>query len=175
MKSRRTRLAEQRERADIRKKVGRARAWLLAMAILSLVSAIVVFALQRVEVERQIQVAEAQVRGLTPEQRDAGARQSLGMSWDEAIAQDRGRVTLLFVVNLALAAIYGGLWFWAKRNVLAASLVALTLFITVTVVGIVLSPESLAQGWLIRIVFTGVLVKAVLSAMKERKLYGAGA
>jgi hypothetical protein len=175
LKSRRVLLAEKRERAEIRQKIGRARRWLLAMAILSLASGIVIYALQRSEVERQIATAQAQVHELTQEQRDAAAMKSLGMTWDQAIARDRGRVTLVFVVNLALAAIYGGLWFWARRNALAAALVALTLYVTVAVVSAVLQPETITQGWMVRIAFVAVLVKAVLSAMKERKLYGAGA
>jgi hypothetical protein len=177
MKNRRRLLAEKRDRAEIRQKIGRARRWLLTMAILTLVAAIAFFAIGRSEVEKQIQSAEAQTRTLTPEQRDAAAKKALGLTWDEAMARDRRNVVLLFAVNVALAAIYGGLWYWAKRNALAASLVALTLYITVTVVSLVLSPETmmqgLAQGWIVRVVFVGVLLRAVLSAVKERKLYGA--
>lgn len=172
MMSRRRLIALNEERAEIRTKLGRARRWLAALAILSSVGALVICTQHHSEVERQIESAEQATRGLTPAQRDAGMKVALGLTWDEAMARERRKVFVVFAINAALAGSYIGLWHWAKRNVLAASLAALALFVTVNVASFVLQPDSMARGWIMNIAIAGVLLKAVLAATEERKLYG---
>lgn len=153
--------------------LGTARKWLLAISIITLISGIVFYAINKSEIEKQIRDAEVQMSSFTPEERDARFKEAVGMTWDEAVASDRGSVNLLLAVNVALAVIYFGLWFWAKKNAYAASLVALLLFITVIVISAVWDPKTLAQGVLVKILFTAALVKAVTAGREERRILGA--
>lgn len=167
------RAQERLEREDNTQKIGRARRWLLAVSILTFLTGIGFYYMQSAQVEKQIKDAEAKMAGISPEERDAHMKAAIGMTWQQAIDHDRGGVKLLFAVNMALAAIYLGLWFWAKKNAFAASVVALILFLSVIVVSAILEPASLAQGWLVKIFFTAALAKAISAAYKERSLYGA--
>ncbi|CAN5922722.1 hypothetical protein BH11GEM2_BH11GEM2_36940 [soil metagenome] len=153
--------------------LGKARKWLLAISIISLLSGLVFYSVNRSDMEKQLRDAEAQLSGLSPEVRDARLQEAVGMTWDEIVAHDHGIVTLLLVINIALAVIYFGLWFWAKSNPYAASLVALLLFFTVIVISAVYEPSTLAQGILVKILFTGALLKAVTAGREERRMLGA--
>jgi len=155
---------------DASGKLGTARKWLLAVSILTLLSGFVIFALNRSSVEDQIRHAEAQTAGMDPAQRDQLMMQNVHMTWDQAVAHDRGQVNLLLGVNIGLAAIYLGLFFFAKKNALTASVIALFLFVTVIAVSAVFEPTTLAQGIIVKILFIGALAKAISAALQERKL-----
>jgi len=155
--------------------VRKGRGWILAVSILTLLWSFVQFAVGKSTVEKEIEQAERQLAHLDPEERDAHFKKNIGMTWEEAIAHDRGQVTLLFAINLALAAIYFGLWFWAARNAFTAALIALLLFITVALISAIVDPKTLLQGILIKVLFIAALSKAVSAAYAERKLREAGA
>lgn len=152
--------------------LGTARKWLLAISIITLLSGLVFYAINKSDMEKQLRDAEQQLAGFTPEERDARLKEAVNMTWDEVVAHDRGLVTLLLVVNVALSVIYFGLWFWAKKNAYAASLVALLLFLTVIVISAVYEPSTLYQGVLIKILFIAALVKAVTAGREERRMLG---
>lgn len=151
-------------------KIGKARKWLFAIALLTILTGVIFFFIQKQEVETQIAQARVQVAGIPPEELDARFKAAIGMTWQEAIDHDRGMVTMLLVVNLVLAGIYFGLWWWAKTKPLPATVIALILFITIHVVNAVMQPASLAQGVLVKILFTLALVRAITAANEERKL-----
>lgn len=153
--------------------LGTARKWLLAISIITLISGLVFYAINKGEIEKQLRDAEVQLSGFTPEERDARLKQAVGMTWDEVVAHDRGIVRLLLIVNIALSVIYFGLWFWAKTKPYAAALVALLLFLTVIVISAVWEPSTLAQGILIKILFIAALAKAVMAGREERRMLGA--
>jgi hypothetical protein len=152
------------------RKITAARKWLLAISILTLASGLVLFALQRGEVEKQIRAAEAQTAHIDPATRDALLKEKTGMTWAQAVRHDRGQVNLLLGVNLALAVVYLGLFFWARRNALAATVIALILFITVIGVSAVFDPKTLVMGIPIKVLFVAALLAAIGSAQRERKL-----
>jgi hypothetical protein len=153
--------------------LGTARKWLLAISIITLLSGLVFWGINKSEMEKQLRDAETQLSGFSPEERDARLKEAVGMTWDEVVKHDRGLVTMLLVVNIALSVIYFGLWFWAKSNPYAASLVALLLFLTVIVISAVYEPSTLAQGILVKILFIGALIKAVTAGREERRMLGA--
>lgn len=97
-------------------------------------------------------------------------KDKVGMTWAEVVRHDRNQVKLLLGVNIGLAAIYLGLFFWARRNPLAATVTALILFITVIAINAVLEPATLAQGILVKILFIAALAAAISAAQRERKL-----
>jgi hypothetical protein len=150
--------------------ITRARKWLLAISILTLVTGGFFYLYQRGELEKQIRDAEAQTSFMDPAERDVMLKSQIGMTWAEAIKHDRGQLNFLLGANVALAAIYLGLFYWARRNALAATVVALLLFITVHAISAVLDPKSLFHGILVKIFFIAALMAAISSAQRERKL-----
>lgn len=151
-------------------RIGRARKWLMAISIITLLSGFIFYAINKDEVEKQIRQAEVQIANIDPVERDALMKEQTGMTWAEAVAHDRGQVTLLLVINIGLAIVYLGMWFWARRNALAATVTALLLFITVIFVNAAYEPKTLAQGLIVKIFFIVALAKAIGAAQEERKI-----
>ena len=81
---------------------------------------------------------------------------------------------LVLWINLALAAIHGGLWHWGKSNLLPAAISALVLFISVHLLNAVLDPTTIAQGILIKGIFIVVLARAVSAGLEARRLQRGG-
>jgi hypothetical protein len=155
---------------DATRKLGTARKWLLAVSILTLLTGFVLYALNKSSVEDQIRDAAAKTAQMDPAQRDALMMQNVHMTWDQAVAHDRGQVNMLLAINIGLSVVYLGLFFFAKKNALTASVIALLLFITVIAVNAVFEPTSLAQGIIVKILFIAALAKAISAAVQERKL-----
>lgn len=153
---------------DVR--IGRARKWLMAISIITLISGFIFYAINKDSVEKQIREAEAQIADIDPVQRDEIMKEQTGMTWAEAVAHDRGQVSLLLFINIGLAIVYLGMWFWAKRNPLAATVTALLLFVTVIFVNAAYDPKTLAQGIIVKIFFIAALAKAIGAAQEERKI-----
>lgn len=164
--------AQQAKLADaaVSKPLRTARGWLLAVAILTLLSGIAFYFIQQSAAEKQIAEAEASTAHIEPAERDRLMREAVGMSFQEAIDHDRGMVTLMLVVNITLALIYFVLWYWARTNAFTAALVALLLFGTVWAVSAMLEPATIYQGILIKILFVAALIKALQAGSEERKL-----
>ena len=156
-------------RFDADAKLATARKWLLAVSILTLLSGLVFYGLQKKEVEDQIRAAETATAHLSAEERDAAAMQAMNMTWDQVVAHDRGMVTMLLVINLVLAVLYFGMWLWARSNALTAAVVALLLFLTTIVVSAVLEPKTLGQGIIVKIFFTAALFKAISAGYEARR------
>lgn len=148
--------------------IGKARKWLLAVSIITLVSGLIFFAINKQEVEKEIDQVTAQVRGIDPAELDRRFQQNIGMTFQEAIDHDRGLVNMLLAVNLALAAGYLVLWFWAKKKPLPASIIALIMFVTTVVISAVYDPSTIHQGILVKVFFTLALVRAITAANQER-------
>lgn len=151
-------------------RIGRARKWLLAISAITLVTGFIFYAINKDEVEKQIRQAEVQIAGIDPQTRDQLMKDQTGMTWEEAKAHDRGQVNLLLFVNIGLSIVYFGMWIWAKRNALAASVTALLLFVTVIGVNAVYEPKTLAQGIIVKIFFIAALAKAISAAQEERRI-----
>jgi MFS superfamily sulfate permease-like transporter len=151
-------------------KIGKARKWLFAIALLTMLTGVVFYFIQKAEVEKQIDQARIQVAGIPPDQLDERFKAATGMTWQEAIDHDRGMVNMLLAVNLVLGALYLVLWWWAKTKPLPAAVIALLLFITIHVINAVMQPESIYQGILVKILFTLALVRAITAANEERHL-----
>lgn len=153
-------------------RIGRARTWLIWISAITLVSGFVFWAIAKSDCEDQIRTAEAQVLTMDTEARDAIVMPT-GMTWKQTKDHARGLVTLMLLINIGLAGAYLGMWFWARRNPLKATVTALGLFVTVIVVNGVYEPSSLYQGFIVKIFFILALSKAISAALEERKLQAA--
>jgi hypothetical protein len=145
-----------------------ARKWLMIVAVLTWVSGAIFYFLGKAEVDKQIAQAERQTAGISPELRDQVMKRETGMTFQEAVDHDRGQVRLLLVVNIVLGAIYVGLWLWAAKAPLPATVIALLIFVTVVVVNVIIDPKTLAQGIIVKIAVIGGLGSAVAAAVKSR-------
>ena len=150
-------------------KLGRARKWLLGISILTLVSGVVIYFIQKARVEDQIRSAAAQLAGLDPATRDATLQAKLGMTWAQVQHHDRMLVTMVLVVNLALAAFYLLMWAWARREPLRATVLALLVFVGAMAVNGWYDPHTLSQGLVVKVLFIVALSRAIGAARLERR------
>ena len=150
--------------------IDRARKWLLVVAILTWGSGIVFYFVQQSQVEKDLASARSATAHMTPQERDELARQNTGMSFEEAMAHDKGQVKLLLAINVALGLLYLGMWAWARKNPLAAAMIALLTFVTVHVVNAILEPKTIIQGIFVKILFVAALIGAVQAAFEARRL-----
>lgn len=144
--------------AQHKKHIKNGRTAIMAVAILILLSGIGFYFLQNGEIAREVRRVEALPN----------------MVVDQAVvAKLRTQIKALLVVNIALAAAYLGLFFWARTNPFGAALTALILFVTLILVGAAVNPATIVQGWLVKIIVIGALASAVKSGLAHRKLQGA--
>jgi hypothetical protein len=76
----------------------------------------------------------------------------------------------LLGVNFLLAAIMLGLFFWAKKSALPATITALAVFVTVHVGNAIADPKTLAQGVLVKVFAVIVLTRGIRAALAARAL-----
>jgi hypothetical protein len=88
------------------------------------------------------------------------------ISW----SSDQVTAISILIVNLALAATQGGLWWWAKRATFAAAVASFALYVTLLLVEAVIDPASLFRGWLIKAFFIAALVKAIKAGLAVRRM-----
>ena len=79
-------------------------------------------------------------------------------------------LTVLYVVVYGVAAVFFGLYLWARRNPLPAAISGLVVFLTLHGLEAVSDPESIAKGILVKIIIIVVLARAISAGMKHRAL-----
>ena len=80
---------------------------------------------------------------------------------------------VVFATVFGIAAIFFGLFLWARRNPLPAAIVGLVLFVSLHLLEAVVRPESLRQGLIVKLIIIIVLVKAVQAGVQYRKVQAA--
>lgn len=76
----------------------------------------------------------------------------------------------IFIVNGALSATQGGLWWWSKRATFPAAVVSLVLYLTVILLEAISDPMNLVRGWIMKIFFVTALAKAIQAGLAVKKL-----
>lgn len=76
----------------------------------------------------------------------------------------------ILIANGGLCVVHIGLYFWARKQALPAAVVALLLFASLHLVNAVLDPSTIYQGLLLKVVFTVVLVKAIMAGYEIHRL-----
>jgi hypothetical protein len=74
----------------------------------------------------------------------------------------------VLAVNLILAAIMGALSLWARRSPLPAVIIATATYIVVVVANGIMDPATIAQGWIMKIIIIGFLIKGIKAALALR-------
>ncbi len=78
----------------------------------------------------------------------------------------------ILVVNLGLAAIMVGFFFWAKRSAFAAIVAAAAVYAAVIVLNAIIDPASILQGFLIKGIVILFLVRGIKSELHLRARNG---
>jgi hypothetical protein len=92
--------------------------------------------------------------------------------------QEQGRVrnlALPLIMIYGIAAVFLGLYFWARRQPLPAAIAGLAIFVTLHVVEGLIDPNAIAQGLLLKIIVVAVLARGISAGPKYRQLQQAGA
>lgn len=150
-------------------RIGAARAWLVAVAILTLIGGLVFWAIGKDRVEKDIRTVELELVNVDHETRDQMFLRETGMTWEQVKAHDRRAVTIGLFIHIGLALAYFALFFWAKRKALAATVTALLLFVGVHAADALYDPAALTRGILLKVLFVVALVKGILAALDERR------
>ena len=157
-----------RDRQETEDKLNRGRRWMLIVAVLTLFASIFSYFSGTSNLEKRRRGAESEFSGMTPAERDAQLKEEIGMTWEEALAHDRGQVLLQTTVLVTLGVVYLGLWWWAQRNAFAAALTALLLFGTVQFISFLMEPASVFRGIIIKIPIFIALSTAVSAGYRQR-------
>lgn len=73
-------------------------------------------------------------------------------------------------INLLLACIMAALAYWSRRSALPAVVTALAVFVVVHLLNALVDPTTIAQGVIIKVVATIVLIKGVRAAYDARRI-----
>lgn len=146
------------------------RKYLLAMSIVMLVTGVGFYFWNHSQSEDDIHHAETMLAGKTAAEIDELYTTQTGMTFAEIKAHQRGLVNLQLAGNLALAGVFFGMWFLAKRNAYAAALIAAFMFLAVLVITTIYEPRTIMQWITIKALFAFGLIQAVRAARHERSV-----
>jgi len=149
--------------------IRKGRKWILAVAILYTIGSVAMYFTGKSQVEKQIAEAEGQLAGLSPEEIDERVLENTGMTWEQVVASDRRQVNVALGVDLAIAAGFFGLWWWAAKQPFTASLLALLLYLAVIAITGIIEPSSLYKGVILKVLCVAALVKAIQAAYSLRQ------
>jgi hypothetical protein len=78
-----------------------------------------------------------------------------------AFAKSGGNAVATLLVGIGVAALYGILWHWSKRQPLGATAAGLGIFVTLHAATMVVNPATILQGILVKIVVLVLLIRGV--------------
>jgi hypothetical protein len=93
-----------------------------------------------------------------------------GETWvvQDLLAQVDLEVKLVFGIHFGLGALMFGLYFWARRSPLPASITALSIFLVVHMGSAIADPKTLFQGLLVKAIAVIFLIGGIRAALAER-------
>lgn len=83
---------------------------------------------------------------------------------------DNSEAVATLVVNIILGGIYLALASWSKTKPFAAIVSGLSLYVLVIIISAIVSPVSLASGFIVKIIFIIYFVKGIKSALEAETL-----
>jgi hypothetical protein len=91
-----------------------------------------------------------------------------------AFAMSGGEAVAVLMVGLGVASLYAALWHWSKQQPLGATAAGLGIFVTLQVATMVVSPATISQGAIGKIVILVLLIRGVRAGVVLRS-HGVGA
>ena len=150
------------------KQVKEATRTIFALAVLFVIGGVLMYFLGKENTE----TALAKLRTMDPDQVLPNAIDGVTYTVRELRQRLEWESTGALVANLILAAAMGMLGLWSRRAPLAAVFVATALYAVMLVVGAIINPASIAQGFLMKILVVALLVKGCKAALAMRELKG---
>jgi hypothetical protein len=77
---------------------------------------------------------------------------------------------VVFIVVYGIAAVFFGLFLWARKSPLPAAIVGLAFFVTVHLVDALADPAALLRGILVKVIIIVILVRAIKAGIQHREL-----
>ncbi|MDD5557451.1 MAG: CPBP family intramembrane metalloprotease [bacterium] len=136
--------------------------WLVAAGALTIVSGLAVYGSQ---------MASIRAAGIVPAERYL-LEDGTTLRGDELLRAAVFATRFRLACNAALAVAFAGLGLWTRRSAIVPPIIALLLWVTVSVLDAVLAPETILQGWLFKILFVAVLVAAAKAGLQARQIAG---
>jgi hypothetical protein len=157
--------ASHSEYAEHRKRVRSARTVIVALSVLFVLGGVVMYFITRSQADDALGKLSGASDSALLREPIAGASTvgELKAAIERELWQALG-------LNLFLAAVMLGLWFWSKKSLLAAVITALGIYVAVMVASALFDPKTLAQGIIMKIIVISALAKGVQSALAARKL-----
>jgi hypothetical protein len=145
------------------KRVRQGAKWVGALAILFAISAPILFAMQKGEVDKAI-------ANLSQFEDDEELEPIDGKSYTAGELRQRvlAEPYQTLIGNLILAALMAVLWIWARRSPLPAIACALALFVVVHLVSAVVDPSTILKGIIIKVLALAALGKGLKAAVAAR-------
>lgn len=75
-----------------------------------------------------------------------------------------------YVIIYGVAAVFLGLYFWARKSPFPAAIVGLAVFVTLHLLEAIADPTSIRNGVIIKVIIIVVLVQAISAGAKHRQL-----
>jgi len=82
----------------------------------------------------------------------------------------REEVVVMAVILGVIAAIFYGLWLWARQSPYPAAIVGLVLLVSLWLLDALIDPTALVRGIIIKIIILVVLIRAVKAGAEHRAL-----
>ena len=146
-------------------KVRKAQSTIRALSVLFLLGGVVFFFITKLQTDEALAKLAGASEAAPLENPVAGAA-TVG----ELRAELARKPYQLLGLNLFLAVVMLGLWFWSKRSLLPAIIAAFGIYVMVIVGSALVDPATLAQGVIIKIIVIAALAKGIQSALAARKL-----
>jgi hypothetical protein len=76
----------------------------------------------------------------------------------------------MMVEVFGIALVFFGLYVWARKQPLPAAIVGLVVYVTLHVIYGIISPATLVQGIIVKVIIVAILVNAIQAGVKYRQL-----
>jgi predicted nucleic acid-binding Zn ribbon protein len=152
--------------SEDQKKVKKAANWILALSILFIIFGTIVGFKQLSEAEKAKENLSQYEDSLLIDKPLNGNRYTVG----ELKAIIDHEVILVFLTNYFLAVVMLGLYLWARKSPFPAMITALCVYLAVIVLNAIISPLTIFQGVVIKIIFITALIAGIKTSLSTRKV-----
>jgi hypothetical protein len=77
---------------------------------------------------------------------------------------------VLVITLVGIAAIFYGLYAWARRSPLPAAIVGLILFVTLHLIDALADPRQITRGLIVKVIIVAMLAQAIQAGVKYKRL-----
>lgn len=147
-----------------KQKVAGARGAIMTLAVLFTIFGAIMFFVEKSTADKAMtNLTQFQDSDIYPEKVD-GQQYTVGELKNQIVVEQWS----VLILNLLLAAIMLGLWFWAKTAPLPAIIIASAVYGVVLVGNAIYEPQSIGKGWIMKFIIITMLFNGIKSALAAR-------